>query len=223
MNSIRVQLSKNSSLYTHLALAIGFAFALLFLRMRITGSYYYLFLVWNLFLAGIPFAISQFLQANPKLCNSKIVCYSGFTTWLLFLPNSPYIITDFVHLTIDGSNLMWLDILLVFSYSLTGLILGLVSMVDMYELIAERYNSRVAKYVLFKVCMLSGYGIYLGRFLRFNSWDITTKPGVLFLKIARSIYEPNVWLITIAFGSFLWILFSIFLAINFRSKRRNIR
>ncbi len=217
MNIIRLQLSKNSSLYTHLALAIGFAFTLLFLRMRITGSYYYLFLVWNLFLAGIPFAISQFLLANQKLRSHKIVSYIGFITWLLFLPNSPYIITDFVHLTFDGSNLMWLDILLVFTYALTGLILGLVSMIDMAELLSARYNPRIAKYVLFKVSILCGYGIYLGRFLRFNSWDITTKPGDLFLQIARSIYEPNVWLITIAFGGFLWILYAILQAINYRN------
>lgn len=204
-----ITFKRSHKLYFNLALSIGFALVLLVFRMKLTHSYFYLFLVWNLFLAGIPYLITQLLQLSQQLRSIKIVAFLGFISWLLFLPNSPYIITDLVHLTIDYSNLMWLDLFLVFVFAFNGLLLGLLSMLDMFSIISERYGKRVAKYTLFKVCLLSGYGIYLGRFLRFNSWDITTKPGILFLQILESAKEPKVWLITFAFGGFLWILFSV--------------
>lgn len=199
----------HNSLYFNLSLSIGFALLLLLCRIKITESSFYLFLVWNLFLAGIPFAITQLFKRSSKLRSLKIVEFLAFATWLLFLPNSPYIITDLVHLHSDRSSLVWLDLFLVFVFAFNGLLLGLLSMLDMFALIRQRYGSRVAKYTLFKVCVLSGYGIYLGRFLRFNSWDITTKPLSLMYQIAHSLKEPKVWLITFAFGGFLWILFSV--------------
>jgi len=204
-----IKLSSHSNLYFNLSLSIGFAFLLLLVRMKISHSSYYLFLVWNLFLAGVPFAITQTLKMSNKLRSWKLVGFVSFATWLLFLPNSPYIITDLVHLHSDRSNLVWLDMFLVFVFAFNGLLLGLLSMLDMFALIRKDYGSKVAKYTLFKVCLLSGYGIYLGRFLRFNSWDITTKPTILFLQMVHSLKEPKVWLITFAFGGFLWILFSV--------------
>ena len=209
MNINNFRLSKHNSLYTNLCLSIGFALMLLVFRMQLTQSPFYLFLVWNLFLAGIPFAITQLLRRSSQLRALKIVGFLEFSTWLLFLPNSPYIITDLVHLNINHTNLMWLDLFLVFVFAFNGLLLGLLSMLDMFSLIADRYGNRIAKYTLFKVCLLSGYGIYLGRFLRFNSWDSITKPGTLFLQIIHSLKEPKVWLITFAFGGFLWIMFSV--------------
>jgi len=202
-------LSEYGILYFNLGLSIVFALLLLFLRIQLTDSPFYLFLVWNLFLAGIPFAITQLFKMNSKFRSFKIVGFLAFAAWLLFLPNSPYIITDLVHLHSDRSNLVWLDLFLVFVFAFNGMLLGLLSMLDMFALIRYHYGNRVAKFTLFKICLLCGYGIYLGRFLRFNSWDITTKPATLFYQIAHSLKEPKVWLITYAFGGFLWILFSV--------------
>ena len=98
---------------------------------------------------------------------------------------------------------------LVFVFACNGLLLGLLSMLDMFALIRERYGSRVARYTLFKVCLLCGYGIYLGRFLRFNSWDITTKPLTLFYQIGHSLRDSQVWAFSFAFGGFLRVLFSV--------------
>jgi len=209
MNINSFKLSKHTQLYSNLCLSIGFAILLLLFRIQLTQSPFYLFLVWNLFLAGIPFAISQLLHRSKSLRSLKVVAFLGFLTWLLFLPNSPYIITELVHLNINHSALMWLDLFLVFVFAFNGLLLGLLSMLDMFSMLIDRFGHRVAKYALFKICLLSGYGIYLGRFLRFNSWDITTKPGTLFLQIIKSLKEPQVWCITFAFGGFLWILFSV--------------
>jgi len=202
-------ISESAILYFNLCLSIGFAFLLLFFRVQITDSTFYLFLVWNLFLAGIPFAITQLFKLSTKLRSLKLFSFLGFAAWLLFLPNSPYIITDLIHLHNDRSSLVWLDLFIVFVFAFNGLLLGLLSMLDMFSLIRQQYGSRVAKYTLFKVCLLCGYGIYLGRFLRFNSWDITTKPMTLFFQIAHSLKDPMVWSMTFAFGGFLWVLFSV--------------
>ena len=218
----KIKLPAYGNLYINLCLSISFALVLLLIRIKITDSLFYLFLVWNLFLAGIPFAITQLLKISPKLQSIKVVGFLGFIAWLLFLPNSPYIITDLVHLHSDSSNMVWLDLFLVFVFAFNGLLLGLLSMLDMFSLIRKNYGARVAKYTMFKVCLLSGYGIYLGRFLRFNSWDITTKPATLFYQIAYSLNEPKVWGITFAFGGFLWILFSVLQSILEMNENRKI-
>jgi len=191
-------------------LSIGFAIALYVARVKISHSTYFGFLVWNLFLAAIPYFVSQWLLARSETTSmTKVVFWLAFSVWLLFLPNSPYIITDLVHLHDSQSYLLWLDMFLVFVFALNGLLLGLLSLLDIKRLLETRFTSKKTAIIVFLTCMLSGYGIYLGRFLRFNSWDILTKPLILFLEMIRSLNEPKVWLITLAFGGFLWILYQL--------------
>ncbi|PCJ96247.1 MAG: hypothetical protein COA50_07305 [Flavobacteriaceae bacterium] len=207
MNFPKTSFLKYNGLYFNLLLSLSFAILLLFLRMKLTHSHFYVFLVWNLFLAGIPFLITQGLKLKQK--TTKLTFFLGFTSWLLFLPNSAYIITDLVHLHNENSNLIWLDLFLVFVFALNGLLLGLLSIMDMFSMLKTRFNQKVATYTIFKVCLLSGYGIYLGRFLRFNSWDILAKPKTLFLDIVHSVSEPKAWLMIFAFGGFQWVLFTL--------------
>ncbi|WP_394747075.1 DUF1361 domain-containing protein [Spongiimicrobium salis] len=202
--------------YSLLLLSTAFALALLALRIKVTHNGFYSFLVWNLFLAAIPYGITQFLVHFSRLRKYRISMFLAFGVWLLFLPNSPYIITDLIHLHSERSNLPWLDLFLVFVFALNGLLFGLLSLVDMHCFIQERYGSRIAQYTIFQCCILSGYGIHLGRFMRFNSWDILGKPVQLFTTITDSFYMDHVGLMTFAFGGFLWILF-----LGFRSMIKN--
>lgn len=205
---MKLSFLKNNPLYVNLLLSIAFALLLVAFRVQMTHTLFYLFLVWNLFLAGIPFLITQaFKQSRWRYSKG----WGGpiFITWLLFLPNSPYIITDLVHLHNQNSSLKWFDLFLVFVYAVNGLVLGLLSLLDMSNLIKERYGKTAASYIIFKVCLLSGFGIYLGRFLRFNSWDVATKPKLMFFEIIQNVRDPKVWMVTFAFGGFLWILFSL--------------
>lgn len=218
-----LKLPENRLLYLNLCLSIGFALTLLVVRMQLTESRFYLFLVWNLFLAGIPFVISQLLKTSAAMRSRRILRFLAFGTWLLFLPNSPYIITDLVHLHNDRSNLVWVDLFLVFVFACNGLLLGLLSLLDMFTLISKRYGNRAARYALFNICLLCGYGIYLGRFLRFNSWDITTRPLTLFHQIMNSLSEPNVWAFSFAFGGFLWVVFSVLQSVLGRRKTTRIK
>ena len=196
-------------LYINLLLSLCFALLLLVFRAKLTHSYFYFFLIWNLFLAGIPFFITQVMKyysAWRSSIGQKILLFS---TWLLFLPNSPYIITDLIHLHDDDSILVWLDLFLVFVFALNGLLLGLLSLIDMHGFISKSYSRKTSSITTFLICVLCGYGIYLGRFLRFNSWDILTEPLFLFEQIGSSLTRPKVWAMTFAFGGLLWILFSV--------------
>ena len=199
-----------------LTLSLGFALLLLLARIKITHSFFYTFLVWNLILAAVPYIITQILKlwvASPKF---NIALILSFPVWLLFLPNSPYIITDLVHLHNDHSHLVWLDLFLVFVFALNGLLLGLLSLLDMFIIIEKRLGKKMAVILIFISCFLSGYGIYLGRFLRFNSWDVFANPAELFQKISSSLLQPQVWLMTLAFGGFLWILFLLMNSLTHR-------
>lgn len=206
---MHTQRTNSSKLYFHLLISISFAIALLFFRMKITNSHYFIFLIWNLFLAALPYCISQSIKNNTWLQSSKILLYLCFALWLLFLPNSPYIVTDLVHLDNGNSTLAWFDLFLVFVFAINGLILGLLSMLDMYQIISFSYSKKVAFITMIKISLLTGYGIYLGRFLRFNSWDIIMHPKFLLYQMAQSIHDPKMILMTFAFGGFIWILFTL--------------
>ena len=187
-----------------------FCLLLLMIRIKITNSLFYGFLIWNLFLAFIPYVISTKLKTVNIKKLSKIKLIFVLSIWLIFLPNAPYIITDFIHLHHTKSTLVWLDIFLLFSYSLTGLLLAIISLQDVYSIIKLKWTLKYANLFSYVVTFLCGFGIYLGRFLRLNSWDIFTSP-INVLKICLvSFSDKRTYAITLGFGCFIWILLSLY-------------
>jgi uncharacterized membrane protein len=161
-------------------------------RVEHTGSGYYRFLLGNLFLAGIPLFLSTCLRAADRLRFHWAIKASLFSLWLLFLPNAPYLLTDIIHLPRAGQAPLWYDLALLLSCSGTGLLLGYLSLIDVQTIVA-RHSSVVAGWLFALVSLgLSGFAIYLGRFLRWNSWDVITTPSLMFdlpgmLKQARPV------------------------------------
>ena len=135
MNSIKQLIYNQFKTFALLSVSIVFSIVLLMIRMKLTHSFFYLFLVWNLFLAVIPFAITTYLVSLPKL--NKFGFLIWFSVWLLFLPNAPYIITDLLHLKRSDSDLLWLDILVVSSFALVGLTLFYLSVLDMKGIVVK--------------------------------------------------------------------------------------
>jgi uncharacterized membrane protein len=149
--------------------------------MFYTGQWLFAFLVWNLFLAWIPLLISsklQLLQSKNKLRFAIV-----FLCWLVFVPNSFYIITDLFHLDMNESVPLWYDLALLLSFAWNGLLLGIVSIRQMQKLLENFLNRKLGMFFLLPVMALNGLGIYVGRYLRFNSWDIITNP----LQLAQDI------------------------------------
>lgn len=196
------------------ALWLFFALIALLIGARIayTGSSRFIFLIWNLFLAWVPYVISSYFPQffNKRLLWKKCI----FAAWLLFVPNSFYIITDLIHLRLHPQSIIWYDAVFLFACSFEGVLLGFVSLSRAEGLLAKMYSPKIALRIMPFVIFLIGYGIYLGRFERWNSWDLVHKPFTLLGSIADSIISPidnyRVWAITCVFASLIiamyWIL-----------------
>ena len=160
--------------------------ALLALRVWRAQNVTYFFLVWNLFLAAIPFvAALAFERAKWFITRA-----TAFIVWLLFLPNAPYIVTDFIHLRARPPVPLWFDILLLISAAGTGLLLGYGSVMIVQRAVERRAGKRTGWIAATIALFLSAFGIYLGRFVRFNSWEALTDPMPLFSDIAYRLMNP---------------------------------
>ena len=145
-------------------------------RMQRTGSGYYAFLIFNLILAGVPLFFSTVLRIASHWELPWLFQLPLLILWLLFLPNAPYILTDILHLTRSSDAPAWYDLALLLSCAGTGLLLGYLSLIDVQGIMARTVNSAFAWIFALVSLVLSGFAIYLGRFLRWNSWDVLIEP-----------------------------------------------
>jgi len=214
MKTLRLHSAITYSQPKMMFLLAGFCIGLLLVRAKLTHSLFFFFLIWNLFLAYCPLGISTLLTNRVSWIEKKRYFYPLFTCWLLVLPNAPYIITDFIHLQKELAVPVWFDVLLLISFTVTGLLFGLASMKHMYAIIAAQRGTGIAKLLMLGVCLLSAYGIYLGRYLRYNSWDVVSKPMALLVDIINSVTNPDYYKaslgITLGFGTLLYLLFSLY-------------
>ena len=200
-----------ATLHGWLLWSSGFSCLLLAARIIITGSAAYLFLPWNLFLAFIPYWITGWLMRNIAIMEQKLKLFLAVATWLLFVPNSFYIITDLFHLTHIGSAPKWFDLLLIFSFAWNGMIYGIISLCRVERIILLQGWERVSVPLVFAVMWLSAFGIYIGRFLRFNSWDVITDPFSLAAEIMDMVFHPLqygiAWGMTLLYSVFMTFLY----------------
>jgi uncharacterized membrane protein len=183
-------------------------------RVDRTGSGYYVFLIGNLFLACVPLILSTTMRmADRRRCHWSIRGVL-FGLWLLFLPNAPYILTDLLHLTRTAEAPAWYDLALLLSCSGTGLLLGYLSLVDVQELVARNFTPICGWIFALVSLVLSGFAIYLGRFLRWNSWDVLLTPTRLF-DITAVVVHP----VSNARPLSVTLVFGIILALGYISLR----
>ncbi len=183
-----------------------FSFLLSIIRWIVTGSPLFLFLNWNLFLAFIPWCISTVMVINRL--NKNISVALLIASWLLFFPNAPYILTDLFHLQYRSNNrTIWFDLIEILSFAWAGLLFGLLSLMDIEYLLLLKFKTKITSFIIITFLFMSGFGIYLGRFLRWNSWDIISNPIGLFNDIAERfmhpIHHPRTWGMTILMGILL--------------------
>jgi uncharacterized membrane protein len=164
---------------------------LLILRMQWSGHIYYVFLVWNLFLAWIPFLCSVLLAEAKKNNRPKYLLLLLFGGWLLFFPNSPYIVTDLFHLRQKEGIPLWFDLVLILSFAWNGLLLGFASLFGVKRFLEAYLGKRTVNAFIVLLMILCSFGIYLGRYPRWNSWDILSNPVALFGDITGMILHPS--------------------------------
>src|SRR5258705_1400165 len=162
------------------SILLSWCACMIVVRMERTGSGYYRFLLGNLFLAFVPLLLSTGLRIAERVLLNWIIKIGIFGLWLLFFPNAPYILTDILHLTRTSQAPPWYDLALLLSCSGTGLLMGYLSLIDMQGIVERSFSSIVGWIFAVVSLVLSGFGIYLGRFLRWNSWDVLTSPMLVF-------------------------------------------
>jgi len=194
-----------------LFLSLLFSGLLIIGRTLHTGSLTFAFLTWNLFLAYIPYAITNWLQYKSGL---KLRSFKGtavFIGWLLFIPNSFYILTDLFHLGSGDGAPLWYDLALILSCAWNGLLLGLVSVRQMEKFLQASFDRTNEWVFIFPVMFLNALGVYIGRYLRFNSWDVITNPfgliADMYFMITHPIRNVNGWAMIICFSLFLSIIY----------------
>jgi uncharacterized membrane protein len=195
-----------------LILMTVFCFGLSAFRYYISDTKVFLFLNWNLFLAWIPLLLSSFILAfNIK---SKISLIFIIIVWILFFPNSPYILTDLFHLKARNDIPIWYDLIVILSYAWTGLICGFISLKDIENRLSDYGNRNVINSVIVLFLFMSSFGVYLGRFLRWNSWDVLNNPFGLFSDIVVRLIYPmeytKTWGVTVLMGLMLNFMYFTF-------------
>ncbi|MFP4438190.1 MAG: DUF1361 domain-containing protein [Chloroflexaceae bacterium] len=209
-------------LFYPLLLSSILACGILFGRLYVTRSWQYYFLVWNLFLAWLPYLGSLWAASIQRRYPHhwwRLLLPGGF--WLLFLPNAPYILTDFVHLQ-HQTFLWWYDTGLLLAFAWTGCFLAVASLQSMQTLV-EHFAGRVAGWLLVLGSVgLSGVGMYLGRFLRWNSWDLLLNPRAVLSDVTAIMLNPFNHLHTCAVtGMFAMLLLICY--ITFTTARRPVK
>ena len=197
-----------------LFLSMLFSCLLVGARVIHTGRSTFLFLIWNLFLAYIPYFITSVLARKPLWVNNRRILVPLFIVWLLFVPNSFYIITDLYHLGDkynDRQTPQWFDLAMILSFVWNGLLLGVLSVRQMERIFLPRLTLTRELLFLYPVMWLNALGIYIGRYLRYNSWDIVTDPFRLLRDIAMMVVHPlqhqNTWDMVLCFSILMTLIY----------------
>lgn len=181
---------------------------LLVLRIAYSHRATYLWLMWNLFLAWLP-TIGALIAYNVYKTQSWLkwlVASLCSLVWLIFFPNALYLVTDLIHLHPQSDAPFWFDLILLVAFAWTGFFLGLVSLSLMQEVVRKVAGTITSWLFALGVLGLSSFGIYLGRFLRWNSWDVFLNPLRLLGDVAEQVRHPLAHSQTLVFS----MLFAFF-------------
>lgn len=186
-------------------------FSLSIFRVYKTNHGLFLFLNWNLFLAFIPWLLTSVVMIFPSLQKRKWTLIPVLGSWILFFPNAPYILTDLFHLRVNTKVPVWYDLVLILSFAWTGLMFGLISLFDIEKILGSFIHKKMVTLISILLLFISGFGIYMGRFLRWNSWDVLQEPMAVLSDITDRFIDPTshprTWAVTILMGLFLNMIY----------------
>jgi uncharacterized membrane protein len=164
------------------------------------------FLLWNLFLAAVPWAAAQLFAA---VRGRAALAVTG-VVWLLFLPNAPYLLTDLIHLRPRHGVPHWFDALLFGAFALAGCVLGWASLERVHLRVARSAGRLRAAAAVALALFLTGFGVYLGRFLRWNSWDVVARPRALLVEASAALASPRALAFSVAFAAVIGAGYLVF-------------
>jgi uncharacterized membrane protein len=185
--------------------------AMVAVRVVYTGTDYYSNLVWNLFLAWIPFGLAVYAYDGYRQGVGRAKLWTAGCLWLLFFPNALYIVTDFKWLREWAAAPIWYDVVLVTAAAWCGLLLGFASLSLIQGVIRSAVGAARAWAFALAALGLGAFGVYVGRFQRWNSWDVVTRPGHLAESLLGGLAHPQDHPRALA----VMVLFTAFLAMSY--------
>lgn len=211
-----------------LAVASAIAFFILALRIVVRGQIEHIYLPWNLLLAWLPlgFAALTLRQLNRHGWLNWRTASAGLA-WLLFFPNAPYLFTDLVHLSPRHDQHFWIELILILLFAWPGFLVGCLSLRLLHERISRELHPVAGWLFAATTCGLAGLGVYIGRFLRWNSWDVITNPfglaydllGFLGYPLTHPAYRFTVLFALLLFVGYATLNTSAFTAVARRTGR----
>lgn len=156
------------------------------------GEFAYSYLLWNLGLAWIPLLLVLWLQ---RVLRTRI--WSGWLpllitlAWISFLPNSFYMITDYIHLHEQDRMNVLFDLVMFTSFILNAVILGYLSLYLMHQELLKRLSTRATTLVVGGILLLTSFAIFIGRDLRWNTWDVVLNPASVIFDVSDRLINPG--------------------------------
>jgi len=173
----------------------GLDVALYLVRVAVTGSWRYYFMIENLILAWLPLIFSWWLIR--RLLRQRWWHWPNViltVLWLVFLPNTWYVLSDYVHLEPTGQISELYDVVMIAALVFVGFILGFASLYIVHRQLRKRYGEVAAAWLIAGVLLLSSFAIYLGRDLRWTTLDIVKNPTGLILNVTDRLLHPLTYL-----------------------------
>lgn len=223
MNAVRTHLStahRFLARHSFYALAFSTILALVAFKTRPrTGFYNYKCLPWNLALAWIPYLCGMCADLLARIAPSRrLWLIVPGAAWLAFLPNAPYLVTDFIHMRWGASATPYYDIGMLTAFAWTGFLLGVVSMDVMHSLVRRHTSAVVGWFFAVASSLLCGMGIYIGRYLRLNSWEVVTNPQGISTPILQAVTNPagraHAVTISLIYGAVMFACYATFVSVR---------
>lgn len=218
----------NIAVFVLLNLACAVCIILVAARVAYSDTTRHTGLIWNLFLAWIPFILSYVAHAISwkRIWVYLVIPFIAFL-WLIFFPNAPYMLTDLQDLARAGGKgaPLWYDVLIVVWCSWTGTLLGVISLYLMQDIIFRTFKRWIGWVFVFVISGLSSFGIYIGRFVRLNSWDILQSPAETTMEILGLVIDPSMRLaaFTVLYTFFFLFIFLLLYSFSHMLQEQTVR
>ncbi len=174
-----------------LGIATAVSLVLLAVFSLVTGELGFSYMIWNLFLAWVPLALTLWLRyvlrSQPW---SGWYALSVTFVWLVFVPNSFYILSDFIHVAELSSDQLLLGTVMIASFVMTGMWFGVISVYLVHQELLKRMTAQASAAIIGVILLISSVAIYVGRDLRWNSWDVLFNPFGILFDVSERLLHP---------------------------------
>lgn len=193
MNAVGAhKLSRYKGLVTSIIVANIVSLVFLAVKVFATKNWDYAFLIWNLVLAWLPFLFGYVLRR--RLVSHRWLSWQNISLsflWLVFLPNSFYVASDLIHLRVSSQQNVLFDVVMLLSFTLNGLVAGMASLYIVHKELYRRFWANQAHSVIALVILAASFAVYLGRNLRWNTWDVVVHPAALLFDVSDRFINPT--------------------------------